>query len=202
MGATGVFSMPATTKPWLCKLLVTSCGIDEGRSAWMPQSGVIVSAYQVLTERTTLHVIKTIASGFSVTDNRDESDLESTVVRIRDRRENDNGEFEYQCEMEGGSFEWLGSRAFFSDDGTMTESFLDYIDKQQLERALELYSLPTLQQFCMGQNLKATGNVKARVIKRLVKSYIRLKVCPYLMSPNLIPEECWFCSKSGDESSR
>lgn len=157
-------------------MLVADCGIDEGRSAWQPDSQMIVSAFQVLTERNSTHVIKTIATGFLVKDERDQHDLETTVLRVHSRRENDLGEFEYETEMEDGSREWLGSRAFFSDDGTVTDCFLEFAQREDLQRALELYSITNLKEMCKGQKLKSGGVQKARVLKRVLKHYVREKV--------------------------
>lgn len=178
--------MASNVKPWLWEMLVTDCGIDEGRSVYVPESGLLISAFQVVTERNTTHVIKTLASGFSFSDRRDPADLEVTVLRVESQRETDNGELEFLAVMENGSREWLGSRAFFSDDGTVTESFLSTAGSDVLARCLELYSLAALKEMCKGQRLKATGTQKVMLAKRLRKYYLRQKVPQLLLLPSFI----------------
>jgi hypothetical protein len=81
---------------------------------------------------------------------------------------------EFKVEYASGKEEWLNSHSFFDDDGTVTESLLEYCNSSQLTKVLNTFTAAKLQTFLAGQNLKATGS-KSKRVKRVVKHYARVK---------------------------
>ena len=76
--------------------------------------------------------------------------------------------------FENGRQDWLLGSAFLSDDGCITESFLEFVSREQLEKVLESYASRTLSEMLRGQNKKGSGDKSAQR-KRLLKMYIRTK---------------------------
>lgn len=82
-GATATMSMPSNTKKWLWGALDRSCGIDCGRTAWNPDTGLLVSSFKVISETGKVHQIKTLASGFHITPPEDSEICISAVTASR-----------------------------------------------------------------------------------------------------------------------
>jgi len=78
-GATATMSMPSNTRKWLWSTLDRGCGIDSGRTAWNPATGLLVNSFKVVSETGKIHQIKTIATGFSV-EAPDEEEVAITSV--------------------------------------------------------------------------------------------------------------------------
>ena len=174
--------MAANVKPWLWKSS-HGLGVNEGRTAFIPPTdctpSILVSAYNVISEQTTRqHLIKTLATGWAC-DLPEEA--EDVVVKILRSRESSSGQFEFLTLYENGRQDWLLGTAFFSDDGCITEYFLEYISKDQLEKVLNSYSLRTLSEMSKGQGKKGSGDKRA-LIQRLTKLYIRTQV--FLVFPD------------------
>jgi len=160
--------MPAQTKKWLWSMLSHELGLEEGRTAILPASNLLVSVYNVLSEHSNKqHLIKTIATGFQVTDLSDDNEL--VVVRVADCRDGDRQK-EYLTYLESGRSDWLVSSRFFSDNGTVTDAFLIFANEEQLSDAIDVYTADQLKQMCVGQGLKPTGS-KTELRRKLKKYY-------------------------------
>lgn len=162
MGATATMSMSANTSPWLWAMLSDGCGIDEGRTAYNPETKLLASCFTVLSESGKVIQIKTIATGFTIDPPMDEEDL---VANVNDRRtgifaygEGTIERLEYSTKYCDGTNDWLTSDAFFSDDGTCNSSWLSFASREDIDEAIDLYTGPKLKEMCTGQEIKSTGN--------------------------------------------
>ena len=194
-GATATMSMPSNTRKWLWSTLDRGCGIDSGRTAWNPATGLLVNSFKVVSETGKIHQIKTIATGFSVEAPDEEEVAITSVTSIRyhsnfpllvpDMRSHAHlshhllyltyrDEFQFKVKYKDGSEEWLHGQSFFDEDGTVTDAWLEFVDRDQLENVLKSFTQKQLQEMLSGQDKKATGT-KLKCVKRLVKHYIRLK---------------------------
>lgn len=171
--------MASNISPWLWKMLTYGCSINEGRSAFVPGSGLAVSAYCVLSETGKLHTIKTIGTGFSFKASSEEP-MEDLVSRVLERREASPSRYQYHTQMRDGSLRWLDGSAFFSDDGTVTDAFLEFASRSDFRSVCSHLSVFRLKEMCTGQHLKGTGT-RDRLIKRLVKYYEKSQVRHFLI---------------------
>ena len=166
--------MPSNTKKWLWKMLTFGCGIDEGRSAVLPD-GTLYSAFQVMSETGKEHIIKSLGTGFTLADSRNPDDIESTVVRVEKQDLDDEGNPIFLTVFENNAREWLSGDSFISDDGTINDSFLDFTDLQTLQAVISTYPPTKVKTLLGGQGLKVTGE-STRIVKRLAKHYVKMKV--------------------------
>lgn len=179
--------MAANVKKWLWQTLSYGLGIDEGRSAYAPRTetspSLLVSVFNVISEQTgKTHLIKTLATDWEC---KFPEESEDVVVKVSSRRETPNLTLEFLTHLQDGSSEWKVASSFFSDDGSINSSFLEFVAKEDLEQVLRQYSTQTLSEFCKGQK-KAGGGVKQKLIKRLVKLYIRAKVSCFTLHASCV----------------
>jgi hypothetical protein len=163
-------SMSSHVEPWLWQMLGWGCGINQGRTAHCPKSNLLVSAFTVLSETGKIHQIKTISTGFQV---ERAPGSEDVVLAIKERRLGP-AQTTYLTRYADGSQSWLRFPAFFSDDGTVTSSFLSFCSREDLEMGFKAYSKRQLQAMCAGQTLRSTG-AKQRLQGRLQRHYFRMK---------------------------
>jgi hypothetical protein len=140
-GGDATMSMSSQTKPWLWEMLDWNCAVDEGRVAFSPASGLVVSSFKVLSETNTLHQIKTISSGCRL--EADEAD-EEAVVDVLDRRDND-GQLEYQTRFADGGTDWLLAHDFIDSDGTTNLAWLTFANDDDLKQAFESFTANELR---------------------------------------------------------
>ena len=176
-GGTGTYSVAANVKKWLWQTLSDGLGIDEGRTAYAPPTdtapSLLVSVFNVISEQTgNQHLIKTLATGWEF---KFPEESEDVVVKVTSSRETPNGQLEFLTYLQDGSSEWKLGSAFFSDDGSINSSFLEFVSKEKLDQVLRKFSTQKLSELCKGQK-KVGGGVKGKLIKRLMKIYIRTKV--------------------------
>lgn len=170
--------MPAKTKGWLWEMLSHRLGVDQGRTAFIPKTDssptIIASVFNVISDQTQKqHLIKTLATGWSCSLPEESEDF---VVRVSDSRVgSNNNQLEFQAHLQDGAVEWKLGSAFFSDDGVINASFLEYVSTEHLTGVLDKFSVAVLSNFCIGQGRTARG-IKRKLIKSLVKDYIRTKV--------------------------
>lgn len=183
--------MSAVAKKWLWEMLSYDLGIDEGRTVLEPASGLLVSAFQVLSEHNNKsHLIKTIATGFEVTQN-DVGD-ELVVIRVAERQyDADEKQWLYLAHLEGGKREWFTCQQFFSDDGTVTDSFLDFASAEDIDASVDTFTIAQLKKMCEGQVLKSTGS-RLRLVKRLGKFYKKSQVS----QPQRLPTNTHFAENT------
>lgn len=126
-------SVPATTKPFLWELLSWQCPLDCGRTAFIPESGILVSAFKALKENgKDFHVIKTIMSGASI----GEFDAqEEAVTAVTDKRQEDDGTVLYKTTFASGEVQWLPASSFINDDGTVTDVWLAFASEGEVRSA-------------------------------------------------------------------
>jgi hypothetical protein len=143
MGAGGnaTMSMASNVKPWLWELLDFKCGIDEGRLAFIPDPGIVIGSFKVISEAGNEHQIKTISSGCTLEEAEDQEDTVSSIV---DRREV-NGNAEYLTKFMDGHTDWLNAQSFIDDDGTTNLTWLHYVHADELKAAFESYTLSHLR---------------------------------------------------------
>jgi hypothetical protein len=141
LGAHATMSMPATSLKGVWELLDFNCGIDEGRMAYIPNEGIVISSFKVLTESRETHVIKTISTGCEIEE--DPGD-EEEVNFILARREV-NGVFEYQTEFKDGKRKWLPPQAFIDDDATVNLTWLHYAQEEDLLQVFKTYTQSQLK---------------------------------------------------------
>ena len=163
-------SMSSRVEPWLWETLGYGCGIDQGRTAYCPKSNLLVSVFTVLSETGKTHQIKTLSTGFQV---EQAPGSEDVVLAVKGRRLGPTQDAYLTCYADG-SQSWLRFPAFFSDDGTVTSSFISFCSREDLERVFKTYSKRQLQALCAGQNLRSTG-AKQRLQGRLQRHYLRMK---------------------------
>lgn len=150
-------SMPATAKGALWELLNYNCGIDEGRSAYIADTGTLVNSFQTKSEKGTIIQIKTITNAFDVT--VPETD-ESVVVRITQRRRNAKST-EFLTTFADGSTEWLHSQSFISNDGSFNNVWLNFATANELEEGLGKFTVVKLMVRSIGVfPLIQVGNVR------------------------------------------
>jgi len=140
-GGSATMSMSPTVTPWLWELLNWDCGIEEGRAAFIPDENIVVSSFQVLTERREAHQIKIISSACEI--ERPEAN-ESVVGRISDSRRRGD-QLEYLTHFTDGTDKWLSSDQFIDDDGTANSTWLDFASQADLEAAFSAYTQKQLQ---------------------------------------------------------
>jgi hypothetical protein len=143
-GGGATMSMSSIHKPWLWEMLDWGCGIDEGRTAYDPESGIVVSSFKVETKSPTTHQIKTISSCCMVILPRDQ---EAVVLRVSDRRPSRaaSNHFEYLAHFSDGTSQWLRSKHFIDDDGAITISWLTFADEDDLKMAFSSYTAEQLR---------------------------------------------------------
>jgi hypothetical protein len=129
---------------------------------------LLVSVFNVISEQTgKQHLIKTLATGWEFEFLEESEDV---VVKVTASRETPNGQLEFLTYLQDGSSEWKLGSAFFSDDGSINSSFLEFVSKEKLEQVLGKFSTQKLSEFLKGQK-KAGGGVKVKLIRRLTKLY-------------------------------
>ena len=163
-------SMSSRVETWLWEMLGWGCGIDQGRTAYCPESNLLVSAFTVLSETGKTHQIKTISTGFQV---EQAPGSEDEVLAVKGRRLGPAQTTYLTCYADG-SQSCLRFPAFFSDDGTVTSAFLSFCSRDDLEMGFKSYSAPKLHDMCSGQNLRGTGR-KSRLQNRLQRHYWKMK---------------------------
>jgi Transposase IS4 len=143
-GGEATMSMSSVHKPWLWEMLDWGCGIDEGRTAYAPNTGIVVSSFKVETEKRTTHQIKTISSGCEVAL---PDEQEAFVLRVTDRRKSPaaGNQFEYLAHFADGTSGWLHSQQFIDDDGTINISWLTFVDEDDLNIAFNSYTAEKLK---------------------------------------------------------
>jgi hypothetical protein len=141
-GGDATLSMPSQTKPWLWELLDWGCAVDEGRVAFSPASGIVVSSFKVMSETSTLHQIKTISSGCGL----DAGEAgEEAVIAVADRRDNPEGQREYLTRFADGRTDWLLARDFIDEDGTTNLTWLTFADDEDLQQAFGSFTANELR---------------------------------------------------------
>lgn len=141
-GGDATMSMSSLTKPWLWELLNWRCGLDQGRAAFTPRGNLVVSSFQVESDTSKdIHQIKTISSGFSITEREM---LEEEVILVSARREEQHT-LEYLTHFSGGDTLWQEATCFIDDDGTVNSAWLSFADASDLEDAFVGYSLEGLR---------------------------------------------------------
>lgn len=103
--------------------------IRPGRTAYVPETGVMVSAFFVQSETGKDITIKTICSGHLL--GEAPSSSEDVVVAVTERRA-ESGSFEYLTTFGDGSQSWWKAGIFFDDDGTATQHFLEFASDEDL----------------------------------------------------------------------
>lgn len=141
-GGGATMSMPSQTKGWLWELLDFKCGIDQGRLAVFPDTGIVVSSFKVVTESGEEHQIKTISSGCKLEDDQIDEDV---VLSVRERRTNNDGAFEYLTDFADGKSDWRLSESFVGDDGIPTLAWLAFADASDLVAAYKTFTLTQLR---------------------------------------------------------
>lgn len=130
-------SMPTNCEKAVWELLDWNCGLDAGRTAFIPESGLIVSSYKVVSESTQKeHQIKTIMSGATIT--QPNSD-EETVLQVLARKEED-GIFKYQARFVSGELHWLPARDFVDVEGVVSDAWLTFAKEVDLETVLSSFT--------------------------------------------------------------
>lgn len=141
-GGDATLSMPSNTKPWLWELLDWGCGVNEGRVAYCPTSGIVATSFKMLSETNTIHQIKTISTGFRV---EAAGDDEALVLAVTDRRLSAEGQREYLAHFADGHTDWLLARDFIDSDGTTNLSWLSYASKEDLVEAFSSFTANELR---------------------------------------------------------
>lgn len=186
IGCSGVFSMSSQITPWLWKMLTHDCSVDEGRCAYSPETGLVVSAFSVMNDKGKLHIIKSIGSGIKLSPPEDLA-TEDVVCAVLERRTH-NLVTQYHTQMGNNLYKWLPGSAFFSDDGTVTDAFLQFAQQSDFEHILSDFTANRLKEMCVIQELKGTGD-KRRLIKRLVKYYVLSQVPLFSLRSFSLTEE-------------
>lgn len=130
-------SMPANVESCVWQLLNWNCGLNAGRSAYIPESGVIVNSFKVLSESTQKeHQIKTIMSGAEISppDNGEE-----VVLKVLERQEK-NGKFVYKTKFASGEIRLLKARDFIDDSGDINAAWLGFAKADDLEAAIASFT--------------------------------------------------------------
>lgn len=137
-------SMPANCEKAIWEMLDHNCGLDAGRTAFVPESGLLFNSFKSASENNrTEHQIKTIMSGAAI--RRPESD-EHTVLQVLERRKVD-GNLEYQARFATGELEWLPARDFMDPDGVVSGAWLAFAEKRDLEAVLSSFTAAQLKVF-------------------------------------------------------
>lgn len=141
-GADATMSMPANCEKGVWELLDWNCGLDAGRTAFVPESRLIVSSYKVVSESTQKeHQIKTILSGATITQ---PNSNEETVLQVLARKEED-GIFKYQAIFASGELHWLPARDFIDVEGVISDAWLTFAKEVDLKSALSLFTASQLK---------------------------------------------------------
>jgi hypothetical protein len=140
-GGDATMSMASNVKSWLWEMLDWDCGIDEGRTAFLPDKNVLVTSFKVMSETQVEHQIKTISTGCEV---EQDSEAQGIVLKVSARREAGD-QFEYLAHFVGGQSEWLLARSFIGDDGTTNISWLTFAKEDDLKSAFETFTLAQLR---------------------------------------------------------
>lgn len=136
-------SMPATTKPFLWEMLAWQCPLDCGRTAFIPETGVLVSAFKAMKENgKDSHLIKTIMSGAQIGRFDEE---EETVTALTDRQYDDDGTVLYKTIFASGVTDWLPASSFINADGTVTDAWLAFVSESELRNAFTSFTKSQLK---------------------------------------------------------
>lgn len=136
-------SMPATCEKAVWALLDWNCGLDAGRTAFIPETGLLVSSFKVMSESSGKeHQIKTIISG--ATCEREDSDEELVSAVTEKRQENDNTL--YKAIFASGEHRWLSARDFIDADGVVNGAWLAFADADDLEAAFSSFTETELKE--------------------------------------------------------
>lgn len=141
--------------------------IHPGRTAYVPETGVMASAFFVKSETGKDITIKTICSGHLLGEAPVPS--EDVVLAITERRV-ESGSFQYFTTFGDSSQSWWGAGIFFSDDGTATQQFLEFASKEDLKGYLMNCTQSVLSDYCKGVGVRVGGS-KDRQCRRLMKFY-------------------------------
>lgn len=142
VGAGATMSMPST-KPFLWEMLAWQCPLDCGRTAFIPETGVLVSAFKAMKENgKDSHVIKTIMSGAQIGPFDEE---EETVTAVTARRHDDDGTVLYKTIFASGVSEWLSASSFINADGTVTDAWLAFVSESELRSAFTPFTKSQLK---------------------------------------------------------
>lgn len=132
-------SMSSKVEKSIWELLDFGCGLEAGRTAYMPHNGLLVSSFKVENEKKRkAHQIKTIISGATIIP-PPANEVEEEVLDILQKR-NANGKYEYQVLFASGAIEWLSPERFIDDNGTICECWLLHASEAELESSLHSFT--------------------------------------------------------------
>jgi len=131
-GTTATMSMSSNVRPWLWEMMDFGCGVDEGRTLFIPETTTLLSILKVVsTNSNNLHTIKTISTGWTP---RLKPAKEFVIVKVIDRHQAPSREPEYLGVDEYGDEYWISFRDFISADGTATAAWLEYASVEDLKQ--------------------------------------------------------------------
>lgn len=137
VGANATMSMPATCEKPVWAMLDWRCGLDEGRTAIIPETGLLVSSFKVMSEGSGKeHQIKTIVSGATCVPLVVDEDIVLSVVEKRQ----EGSKTLYKTLFASGEHRWLLARDFIDDDGTVNDQWLTFVDLNDLREAFSSFT--------------------------------------------------------------
>lgn len=143
LDADATMSMSKKSATWLWEMLMWQCPVGSGRTAFIPESGILVSAFKAEKEDGGgVHVIKTIVSGATLSGLDEE---EEEVIEVNSRREENDGSLLYKAIFASGATEWLPASDFIDDDGTATNAWLAFATEEEIRGAYQRFSEATLK---------------------------------------------------------
>lgn len=136
-------SMSKKSAPWLWEMLMWECPLHCGRTAFLPESGILVSAIKTTKQNgEDMHVMKIVTSGATV-GHVDEDEEE--VVTVTARRQAEDGSVHYETNFTSGVTHWLPASSFINDDGTATLAWLAFVGEEEIQGAFQHFTTDKLK---------------------------------------------------------
>lgn len=124
-------------------MLSWGCPLNHGRTAFIPESNILVSVFKVMKEDgDDTHLVKIITSGATIKQSVVD---EEEVASVTARELQSDKSYRYLTVFTSGEHHWLPASSFIDDDGTITLAWLAFVGEQEIQDALRRFTKAQLR---------------------------------------------------------